>query len=501
MCEADEISRAVCEHYHSLPRRGKPEAGLQWTLLAAVCCIYNQLLMIIIINQFQREVVALGTGTKCIGRSAMSCKGDVLNDSHAEVIARRSCVRYLMEQLCKALRGEQDSVFCPADQKGKWKLRPEISFIFFTSHTPCGDASIIPMTDSQMQPCPPIRGQKDSPSTNQDLETGDVRQIDETEGVRKRMRVSAESLQQQPSNEEHGTAKSDSTQQPDLHRTGAKCVPGGPTDPLGSGLEFHRVGLLRVKPGRGEPTLSLSCSDKIARWTVVGFQGALLSHFLQGGLYFRALVVGKCPYSQFAMERALKRGAQVSGLPEGFSVHIPKLLQSSLKFIHSREHTHLSHNSTQARVVPCGAAISWCAVSRQPLDVTANGYKQGVTKKENGLYNSPHLIYIFPTCDESLISKLELFHSFLELLTIADDSQLPESLSGKELWSYWDYKQAAEEYQQAWAVLRSQVFPLWPQSPRELLLFCRDPHSAANRPDLSGTATAVLKQSLKAVPE
>ncbi|KAG9272088.1 tRNA-specific adenosine deaminase 1 [Astyanax mexicanus] len=486
MCEADEISRAVCEHYHSLPRRGKPEAGLQWTLLAAVVKISEGASG----QSVQREVVALGTGTKCIGRAAMSCKGDVVNDSHAEVIARRSCVRYLMEQLCKALRGEQDSVFCPADQKGKWKLRPEISFIFFTSHTPCGDASIIPMTDSQMQPCPPIRGQKDSPSTNQDLETGDVRQIDETEGVRKRMRVSAESLQQQPSNEEHGTAKSDSTQQPDLHRTGAKCVPGGPTDPLGSGLEFHRVGLLRVKPGRGEPTLSLSCSDKIARWTVVGFQGALLSHFLQGGLYFRALVVGKCPYSQFAMERALKRGAQVSGLPEGFSVHIPKLLQSSLKFIHSREHTHLSHNSTQARVVPCGAAISWCAVSRQPLDVTANGYKQGVTKKAVGTARA-----------RSLISKLELFHSFLELLTIADDSQLPESLSGKELWSYWDYKQAAEEYQQAWAVLRSQVFPLWPQSPRELLLFCRDPHSAANRPDLSGTATAVLKQSLKAVPE
>lgn len=29
-------------------------------------------------------------------------------------------------------------------------------------------------------------------------------------------------------------------------------------------------------------------------------------------------------------------------------------------------------------------AISWCAVSQQPLDVTANGYKQGVTKKVLG---------------------------------------------------------------------------------------------------------------------
>ena len=30
------------------------------------------------------------------------------------------------------------------------------------------------------------------------------------------------------------------------------------------------------------------------------------------------------------------------------------------------------------------SAISWCAVSYQPLDVTANGYKQGMTKKAVG---------------------------------------------------------------------------------------------------------------------
>ncbi|XP_072519000.1 tRNA-specific adenosine deaminase 1 [Salminus brasiliensis] len=180
----------------------------------------------------------------------------------------------------------------------------------------------------------------------------------------------------------------------------------------------------------------------------------------------------------------LSRCAQVSGLPEGFSVHPPELLQSSLEFIHSRAHTPPSLHSTQARVVPCGAAISWCAVSSQPLDVTANGYKQGVTKKALGTARA-----------RSLISKVELFHSFLELLTVADDSQLPESLRGKKLSSYWDYKQAAEEYQQAWAVLRSEAFPLWPRSPRELLLFCRDPYVAPNRPDSAGTASAVPEQS------
>lgn len=102
---------------------------------------------------------------------------------------------------------------------------------------------------------------------------------------------------------------SDSTgpraQVPDIHRTGAKCVPGAEPDPLHAGGGYHQTGVLRVKPGRGEPTLSLSCSDKLARWGVLGFQGALLSHYLEEALYFTSVVVGKCPYSQEVMHRAL----------------------------------------------------------------------------------------------------------------------------------------------------------------------------------------------------
>ena len=34
--------------------------------------------------------------------------------------------------------------------------------------------------------------------------------------------------------------------------TGAKCVEGSVKDPAGEGLEYHVVGQIRTKPGRGD---------------------------------------------------------------------------------------------------------------------------------------------------------------------------------------------------------------------------------------------------------
>src|ERR1700683_3831434 len=57
---------------------------------------------------------------------------------------------------------------------------------------------------------------------------------------------------------------------------------------------YSLYGVLRTKPGRADslPTASMSCSDKIAVWNVVGFQGALASRVLKP-IYLHSVVIGE----------------------------------------------------------------------------------------------------------------------------------------------------------------------------------------------------------------
>ncbi|KAM9067046.1 tRNA-specific adenosine deaminase 1 isoform X1 [Sarcophilus harrisii] len=496
MWTADEIAHLCYTHYSTrLPKQGKPEPDREWTLLAAV----------VKVNstaggsgdprdkssQVTKEVVSMGTGTKCIGLSKMRKSGDILNDSHAEVIAKRSFQRYLFHQLRTAASLPQNSIFMPGTKTGMWKLKPDLHFVFFSSHTPCGDASIIPMLEGEDQPCSPVCSDG---ATSQSAEAisdpvvlENKRKGEEIPAhlITKRMKTENRDLSTDILSEiaiHYSTGKEESLQIPadasnssspangsaagpaatkgtvpvgakvvDIYRTGAKCVPGEAGDTQKPGVEYHQVGLLRIKPGRGDRTSSMSCSDKLARWNVLGCQGALLMHFLEEPVYLTALVIGKCPYSPEAMKRALiDRCQHVSSLPRGFQVQELKMLQSDLLFEHSHHAVQAKRANCPGKIVPCGAAISWSAVPEQPLDVTCNGFRQGATKKSVG---SPQA--------RSKVCKVELFNMFQSLVSSISENKQPESLRVKKLETYWEYKVAATSYQEAWKTLQKQAFGSW----------------------------------------
>ena len=285
-----------------------------------------------------------------------------------------SC-RYLSEQLLFAYTGQHESIFTGPDCNHQCRLKNGIVFYLFTSHTPCGDASIFPKevssdvtsTDesskaSTTDETPTNEARRDvkdeislvessresvfNQGIKRSLDRSDENEIKPSElsgdDPNKRLKreeptsttvflKNKESIvcvtegwhnENIPEPSLGGTSSSlnsaggatsqtnsceakISVSKPqkartdvpktcsDIHRTGAKCVPGGPQDLLLGGSDYHRVGLLRLKPGRGDRTLSMSCSDKMAKWNIVGCQGALLSHFLARPVYVKAVIVGK----------------------------------------------------------------------------------------------------------------------------------------------------------------------------------------------------------------
>lgn len=292
----DKIVESCFKSYSKILKSGKP-IQTEWTVLSCVVKFKGN---------HEIEVVSLGTGSKCVGASKMSSKGDILNDSHAEVIARRGFLLYLYENINKALEN-QPSIFDYTE--GRFKLKTDIDFAFYSSQIPCGDASIIPKSDDEF--------------------VGDIihskkHKIDLTETSSKRLKI-----------------------EDDIYRTGAKCLPNSAQDSKETGVNYHIVGQVRTKPGRGDRTLSVSCSDKIARWIHCGIQGGLLT-LLCKPIYIKHFIFGAgVPYSEDSLHRALLDRGLSSDLKLPV---VPKFYKCSLQFENRR---------TKDTIRPAAGSIVW----------------------------------------------------------------------------------------------------------------------------------------------
>ena len=162
------------------------------------------------------EVICVSTGTKCISGEHISMNGMALNDCHAEIISRRCLRNYFYDELEKHLNAEtaESSIF-EATEKG-FKLRPDVQFHLFISTSPCGDGRIF------------------SPHEKKQDE---------------------EDVDKHPNRKARGQLRT-------------KIESGEGTIPIRESVIQTWDGVLN-----GERLLTMSCSDKLAKWNVTGVQG------------------------------------------------------------------------------------------------------------------------------------------------------------------------------------------------------------------------------------
>ena len=207
----------LCHNYFEkvISPKGKPQLDKEWTVISAIVQEDTSVF----------QVVALGTGTKCLGDIETSADGDLLHDSHAEVVARRAFVLYLVEQCKFALKSDEKSIFESKSKTEKFQLKENVKFHFYTSHPPCGDATIAPKRQS--------------------IEDFDC---DDFHSTLKRQKLINGNINNVDNNDFHSTSKQQKLIDDDIHRTGAKSVDG--VDPLGVGADYHVAGAVRTKPGK-----------------------------------------------------------------------------------------------------------------------------------------------------------------------------------------------------------------------------------------------------------
>ena len=263
---ADRVGKLSEEKFSELAAQLSQPLDNMRKVLAAIVMMKGSCGDGMVMSDVGGEVIALGTGTKCINGESISDSGLAVNDCHAEVVTRRAFMRFLYAQLNLCIKGNENASILEKQPSGLYGLKKGVSFHFYISTAPCGDARVFSPSDEKVQASAedahPMR-----------MSRGQVRvKIEAGEGT-----IPAESQKQ------------------------------------------TWDGILS-----GERLYTMSCSDKMARWNLLGLQGALLSLYIEP-IYIKSIIIGSLFHRQHMSRAVYSRISGVESLPEQYTPSLPLL--------------------------------------------------------------------------------------------------------------------------------------------------------------------------------
>ncbi|CRK22865.1 hypothetical protein BN1723_012803 [Verticillium longisporum] len=281
--DPDLIADAVFEKFRQLPARRKPQVrdnGVhEWVPLSGIVAAQNGTL----------TCLAVATGMKCLPASKIpQANGIGLHDWHAEILVLRAFNRFLLSACHQMLLNKSSELgilrYRTDEQRGPynpqgtqdWEGQPfaiadDVRLYMYCSEAPCGDASMELTMATQEDASPwdaPVEAGEDATTTSAD-----------------------------------------------------------PSMP-GRGF-FSQLGIVRRKPARADapPTLSKSCSDKMAIRQCTSILSSLTALFIHpGNAYIDVVVLPQSQYSVTGCQRSFSSEGRMSALKDktwagGYAFH------------------------------------------------------------------------------------------------------------------------------------------------------------------------------------
>jgi tRNA-specific adenosine deaminase 1 len=302
---------------------------------------------------------------------------DLLNDSHAEIICKRNFQAVLLSEAISLRNNGVSKLLSTSSGTIPYRLKPDIRLAMYVSQAPCGDSSNEQLLNKLIE--------------------------DETKLPIKRKSCTFEN---------------------------------GKTDLALRGRDrLHIVGVLRTKPARADciSTFSMSCSDKIARWNILGLCGAILSRFIEP-CHLSILVVGDL-FNLEALKRLNTRIVNCKFQSDYYHINKLEIFKTSIQFIHSK-YSCIENKITEP--LCCPSSVSWAL--GYPSESIVNGRKQGAAMMKNGSW---------PQSSASNISRKKLL------------DRIPMLLGHDNLLTYEQLKMESHEYQRIKFLLLQVVFEGW----------------------------------------
>ena len=280
------------------------------------------------------------------------------------MLARRALQLYLYDELertCAVSGKAEDSdsreggIFEKGDD-GKPRLRDGVSLHMYTSSVPCGNASLKRWAKGKRTRHPGLDAHTIPPQPHPRLQVTPQNHLEGQVALL---------LKADPSLATKNSIFGSDTAPISLEgsrETNPPLVPAATTN-VNAAVGCDKDG--RVAPGTAllDSGLGriLTCSDKIAKWNAVGYQGALLSSLLASPVYVDTITVGR-KFSEPHCQRALCCRVQDFSSPPQFATHHPVMLGTGVKLDEGAYDTTDTGSGGGASFG--SVCVAWCA-SRQ----------------------------------------------------------------------------------------------------------------------------------------